>query len=76
MSFTSIRAYYLANAIKDSCNYCAFTRKISKLRSELGDRSGVSQINPTFIVLDLNKVHLYKPLLEKRSKKIQEVIGK
>lgn len=70
MQFTSMRAFYLKNATPNSCNYCAFTRKMKNLKKDLKENSGIQQINPTFILVDTNKSHLYQALMQKRSKQI------
>lgn len=71
MQFTSMRAFYLENVTPDSCNYCAFTRKMKKLKKEMGNKSGMKQINPTFILVDSEMSHLYRPLMQKRAVKIK-----
>lgn len=66
MEFVSMRAFYLERASPDSCNYYAFTRKMKKLLNDMGDNSGIKQINPTLNIIDRNKSYLYIPLMQKR----------
>lgn len=62
-----MRAFYLKHATPDSCNYCAFTRKMNKLKKQMGDKSGMKQINPTFTLVNLQMTHLYLPLMGRRT---------
>lgn len=73
MEFTSMRAFYLNHATPDSCTYCAFARKMKALQNDLGVNSGIKQINPTFIVVDLSKDYLYKALLENTHRRIHKL---
>ena len=76
MNFVSIRSFYLENATPDSCNYCAFTRKMKRLLNDMGANSGMTRVNPTLIVLDVKKTHLYLLLLQKRTRQIKDAIAK
>ena len=67
MNYTSIRQFYQDNATPDSCNYCHFTRKMSNLAKQLGDKSGIKKMNATFTLVDLSKRDLYLPLLSRRN---------
>ena len=65
MQFVSMRAFYLKNATQESCNYFAFTKKMKRLWNNMGVNSGITYINPTLSIVDIEKEHLYLPLLIK-----------